>query len=147
MRLLFIADGRSSHTALWLRHFVDRGHEVYLISTHPCRREQFKNVRVFEVPIWARARDSGEVKNATVARATKQHNWHSVLRARGVDRAFRPIWEKWLPYEAYRLVARVKDLIAAIQPDLVHALRLPIEGYVAALAAPKRLVLSTWGCD
>jgi glycosyltransferase involved in cell wall biosynthesis len=35
LRLCFIADSRSLHTARWLRFFSERGHSVALVSSHP----------------------------------------------------------------------------------------------------------------
>ncbi|MCJ7569563.1 MAG: hypothetical protein MUO58_18800, partial [Anaerolineales bacterium] len=36
MRLAFIADGRSPITQGWISLFIERGHEVHLISTFRC---------------------------------------------------------------------------------------------------------------
>jgi glycosyltransferase involved in cell wall biosynthesis len=35
LRLCFIADSRSLHTARWIRFFSERGHSVALVSSHP----------------------------------------------------------------------------------------------------------------
>lgn len=35
MKLAYLADGGSVHTRRWLGHFVDRGHEVHLLSLEP----------------------------------------------------------------------------------------------------------------
>ena len=43
---------------------------------------------------------------------------------------------------------RYRDLVAEINPDLVHALRVPFEGMLAAKTPIKKpLVVSTWGND
>jgi hypothetical protein len=34
--ICFLADGESIHTKRWIGYFVDRGHEVHLISKRPC---------------------------------------------------------------------------------------------------------------
>ena len=40
------------------------------------------------------------------------------------------------------------SLIADLQPDLVHAMRLPFEGFLAAAAVEKvPLLISVWGND
>src|SRR5512132_3489128 len=36
MRILFVADCRSPIAQNWIRHFVERGDEVYLASTFAC---------------------------------------------------------------------------------------------------------------
>src|SRR5262249_27932558 len=46
-------------------------------------------------------------------------------------------------------VSRVRRLVDAIEPDVVHAMRIPFEGILAALAVRSTLplVLSVWGND
>jgi len=36
MKILFVADGRSPISKNWIRHFAERGDEVYLASTFAC---------------------------------------------------------------------------------------------------------------
>ena len=44
--------------------------------------------------------------------------------------------------------ARFRSLVAEIQPDLVHALRIPFEGMLSVATPPGiPLVVSTWGND
>ena len=43
---------------------------------------------------------------------------------------------------------RLQELIRRLQPELVHAMRIPYEGMVAALARPSMpLLISVWGND
>ena len=52
-----------------------------------------------------------------------------------------------LPLKAYRYSKIARGRIEGAKPDLVHCLRLPIEGYVGYLANAKPLVVSSWGND
>ena len=36
MKICFVADGRSVIAKNWIRYFVDKGHDLHLISTFPC---------------------------------------------------------------------------------------------------------------
>lgn len=54
---------------------------------------------------------------------------------------------RWLS-EVQRLAPRVRELVRAIQPDAIHALRIPIEGFLAAEGAGNTpLAISVWGND
>jgi glycosyltransferase involved in cell wall biosynthesis len=55
----------------------------------------------------------------------------------------------WLgPWMVRRRAGTLRGILEHWRPDLVHALRLPFEGMLAAAAAPAApLVISTWGND
>src|SRR6185503_8120854 len=54
-----------------------------------------------------------------------------------------------LPFDLYRQVQKVRRLIEQISPDLIHAMRIPFEGILAAEAAQEGLplLISVWGND
>jgi glycosyltransferase involved in cell wall biosynthesis len=49
--------------------------------------------------------------------------------------------------KTFRLAGKARAIVDRMQPDLVHCLRLPIEGYVGGLVGYRPLVISTWGSD
>lgn len=55
----------------------------------------------------------------------------------------------WIgPLDVYRHVGEVKSLLEEINPDFLHAMRLPFEGILGSLAAGNvPLLVSTWGND
>jgi len=58
--------------------------------------------------------------------------------------------QRWLmPVDLNRQVKRVSEVIDRVSPDLVHAMRIPFEGILAAKATPPRvpLLISVWGND
>ena len=63
--------------------------------------------------------------------------------------ALRTFIRQWLgPLTFPRVVRQLRALAEDIQPDIVHAMRYPYEGIIAALANPKApLIVSVWGND
>ena len=150
MRILFIADGRSAIALNWIRWFIATGYEVHLASTFPCQPEPgLASFTIIPVAL-------SEVKASAPSTSTP---------ARSSPPAFPPdppvpnpppldpptTVRQWLgPLTLPRAARRLRRLIAGVQPDLVHAMRIPYEGMLAALAlqnAPTPLLISIWGND
>jgi glycosyltransferase involved in cell wall biosynthesis len=140
MKILFVADGRSPTTLSWLRYWTEKGHAVHLISTFPC--DIPAGITSFHaLPVAFGSMAGGQVKNTPDVRA-KNGNAASL---RGFLRFLRyylgPIS---LPF--YQ--GHFRSLVSSIQPDLVHALRIPFEGMLSVVTPPGiPLVVSTWGND
>jgi len=135
MRLLFVADGRSPIAQSWIRYFVQAGHEAHLVSTFPAEPDPaLASLSVVRVAFSGAAGDVPRPGGAPGG-------------ARGMTvRAFVRHWlgPLTLPAAGRRLRKRILDL----RPDLVHALRIPYEGMLAAAAAPAApLLVSVWGND
>ena len=146
MRILFIVDGRSPIALNWMRYFcegkheVHEVHEVHLVSTYPCEPE-LKLASFHMIP--AAFGDLG--KKGIGARA---------VGVKGLVRRVIPVGvrtgaRQWLgPLTLPRAAKSLRALVAQIQPDLVHAMRIPYEGMLAALADPAApLLISVWGND
>jgi glycosyltransferase involved in cell wall biosynthesis len=140
MHILLVADGRSPTTLSWISTLKLLGYHISLVSTFPCA--QIDGVELAAVLPVAFSRFSG-----SQAGTNKPASLRKNLTAR-----FRPLLTSvryalgpWtVPYYRRKLGAVITDL----QPDLVHAMRIPYEGMLAAVT-PKGipLVLSTWGND
>jgi glycosyltransferase involved in cell wall biosynthesis len=133
MKILYVADGRSPIAQNWIRHFVERGDEVYLASTFACALDfQVKEMELTPVAF-------SSVKKVTQRPGTAS------ARTVGLRTAIR----QWFgPVTIRNASSRLREFIQRIKPDLVHAMRIPYEGMLAADAysgAP--LVVSTWGND
>lgn len=134
MRLAFVADGRSPIARSWIEYFVSMGHEVHLLTTRSCAGlPGLASLDI--VALWRRSRSvapggSGALRSQ---------------RSLGAVTALR----HWVgPLAAWRQARVLRGVLRQIQPDLVHALRIPFEGVLAAAAAPEApLVVSTWGND
>ena len=133
MRLLFVADGRSPIAQNWIRFFAERGDKVYLASTFAC---------AWDVPL-----HGFEVIPVAFSgfKSSSQRPGTAPARTVGLRTAIR----QWFgPLTIRRAATRLRSFIERVQPDLVHAMRIPYEGMMAADAYNGTpLVVSTWGND
>ncbi len=140
MRLLFVADGRSTTALSWLRHWIEAGHQTHLASTFPC--EPPKGLASFHIlPVAFGGLAGGKSRNKAGLTPTKGF----VERFRGSLRLMRYLLGP-LSLPIYQ--GRFRTLVEDIHPDIVHALRIPFEGMLAS-ATPVNipLVVSIWGND
>ncbi len=151
MRLLFVADGRSPIAQNWIRHFAERGDkrsspvdkrstprsgrvdEVYVASTFACSLDfplsGFEVIPVAFSGFKNAAQRPGTAPARTVRLRTAIRQWFGPITIR-------------------RAANQLRDLIERVKPDLVHAMRIPYEGMMAADAYNGTpFVLSTWGND
>lgn len=133
MRLLFVADGRSPIALNWMRHFVERGDEVHLVSSFHCSVDfPLSGLHILPVAF------SGAKKltSAPAAASSRTLGLRTVIR-------------QWLgPLTIPRAARVLRLIIERVQPDLIHALRIPYEGMLAAeayMGVP--LMVSVWGND
>jgi len=132
MRLLYVADGRSPIALAWVDYFAERGHEVHLVSTRPCApRVRLASLRILPVGPGPRRPPGG-----SAARSPWKLSLLTAVR-------------HWLgPLAVRRAAPALARVVAELRPDLVHALRIPFEGMLAAAAGPRApLLLSVWGND
>lgn len=133
MKLLFVVDARSPIAANWIRHFVERGDEVYIASTFSCSLDF--PVRRLEVTPAA----------FSAIKKTTQRPGYASPRSLGL----RTVIRHWLgPLTIRRSSQKLRAFIEEVKPDLVHAMRIPYEGMLAADAyTGVPLIVSIWGND
>ena len=133
IKLLFVADGRSPIAQNWIRYFAERGDEVYLASTFACELD-FPIKRLELTPV---AFSAVKKQNSRPGSASG--------RTSGLVTAIR----QWLgPLTIPRSARKLRAFIQEVKPDLVHALRVPYEGMLAAEAyTGVPLLISIWGND
>jgi glycosyltransferase involved in cell wall biosynthesis len=142
MRILFLADGRSPIAQSWIRTQVDAGHEVHLVSSRTQEAPPLEGLASFQtLALFSRPRRSP----TQAARPVTQRSGASLAASSFALHWVAPLWID----ERARRFAHIVD---EIHPDLVHALRLPLEGMVAARASqltatPRPLAISIWGND
>lgn len=144
MRILIIADGRSPTTRRWIRVVSGLGHEVILASTFPCAPVEEVEADVC-LPV-AFAQLSGSASSAGAGGASRKGLLRSAVSA------FRPLFlaGRYLlgPATLRFYGPRLRWLVQRLQPDLVHALRIPYEGMLAAWTPPGvPVAVSIWGND
>ena len=148
MRLLFIADARSPISMNWIRYFLHGEDEVHLVSSFPASPEAgLASFHVVPVAFSAVKRYIGDTASNPIPGKL-------AVRQRTKIR-------QWLgPLTLHHSAAALRRVITHLQPDLVHAMRIPYEGMQAAIALepwgiqhdPERiaripLLVSVWGND
>ena len=138
MRILFYADGRSPTTLNWLRHWLGRGDEVHLVSSYPC--EPIPGLASLQVvPV---AFSSTKIPGSV---SSQNKGWFWGAGSLKLRLLFRQLLGPLTIPGAGR---RLSAVVHHIQPDLVHAMRIPYEGMTAAAANLEvPLLISVWGND
>jgi len=143
MHILLVADGRSPITRRWIQGLLALQVQVTLVSTYPA--EVVPGVAAQHVLPVAFAGMGGSQAGAGKGPQAAGVGRQWVSRARRLFLAGR----YWLgPLTLARYAPALRKLIAQAHPDLVHALRIPFEGMLAAAAEPEvPLVVTVWGND
>ena len=133
MKILYVADGRSPIAQNWIRHFVERGDDVYLASTFACSPDfPVKELELTPVAFSSVKKVSqrpGTAPARTVGLRTAIRQWFGPITIRSAS-------------------PRLREFIQRVKPDIVHAMRIPYEGMLAADAYTGiPLIVSTWGND
>lgn len=143
MHILLVADGRSPITRRWILGLQALAYQVTLVSTYPT--DAVPGVLAQHVLPVAFAGMGGSQAGGGAAPQAASMARRLVSRARGLFLAGR----YWLgPLTLARYAPALRKIIQQAQPDLVHALRIPFEGMLAAAAEPEMpLVVTVWGND
>lgn len=142
MRILLVADGRSPITRNWIRMIRSLDHQVVLLSTSP-HRPILEIEQQFILPVGFSSIAGSQVKNKGQGKPSRIGMFVALFRPLLMRiRAF--LTSLLMP----RYQARFLKYVKQIKPDIVHALRIPFEGMLAA-ALPKEipLIVSIWGND
>src|SRR5215475_248209 len=135
MRLCFIADARSTTARNWIGYFIAKGHEVHVVSTFASNA----------IP--------GSVLHALVPTEPRptglSNRWKPWINPTGAAGSI-------LAYVSYSLEMpvkylfhrdRVRSIVREVRPEILHSLRIPIEGELGAYAGYTPFVVSVWGND
>jgi glycosyltransferase involved in cell wall biosynthesis len=144
MRILLVADGRSPTTRRWIKAVVSLGHEVTLVTTFPCSPVDGVVADVCLPVAFSALSASGNMPGGKTT-------GHQGIAKRTVA-AFRPTFLTFRhllgPLTLNYYGPRFRWLAERIQPDLIHALRIPFEGMLASYAPVDfPLAISIWGND
>lgn len=133
MRICFIADYSSPTAVNWIEYFIRRGDEVHVISTGRS------------------AQSGGAAQVYSLYGDTQEHRarrYHLPDPSSFLGKAIQKVYQSIIaPNRVRRYAAAVKQLVDQIQPDLLHALRIPIEGELGMLTGFHPFVVSIWGND
>ncbi len=133
MKILYVVDARSPIATNWIRHFAQRGDEIHIASTFQCELDfPIKSLEIMPVAFSAVKKVSqrpGTASARTVSLRTAIRQWFGPLTIR-------------------RASQRLRGYIDRVKPDLIHAMRIPYEGMLAADAYTGiPLIVSVWGND
>jgi glycosyltransferase involved in cell wall biosynthesis len=141
MKIVLIADGRSPTTRRWIQAAGALGHEIILVSTYPCGPVPGADADVVlavAFSAYGGSASGGSTGKVSGARKIVSHLRPVLLAARYL------LGPLTLQYYGPRL----RKLVEQAKPDLVHALRIPYEGMLAAELPPGiPLAVSIWGND
>ncbi|MCD6577463.1 MAG: glycosyltransferase family 4 protein [Anaerolineaceae bacterium] len=142
MRILLVADGRSPITKNWIRMVGGLGHQLFLLSTYPC--EPILDIEgQFTLPVGFSSIAGSQAKSKGQGRPSRIGMLIALFRP--VLMRMRTILTPLLMPGYQKQFLRY---VQQVQPDIVHALRIPFEGMLAA-ALPEEipLIISIWGND
>ncbi len=143
MRYLFVVDGRSPIAINWIRHIAESSDEIYIASTFAC---------LVDLPI--NGLEITPVAFSALKKSTQRPGSASSRTLR-----LRTIIRQWFgPLTIRPASQRLAIFIERVKPDLIHAMRIPYEGMLAAEArllrssplrssSSARLIVSSWGND
>lgn len=151
MKICFVADGRSVIAKNWIRYFVGLGHDVHLISTFPCDPSDppVKSLHVASLDFSAHAR-AANIGGDAGGLTTHGSPFFSRLRGSLLWKTLARLRDLLNPFAVDIQQRKVRGIIRKISPDLVHAMRIPFEGILAARALEGErypLLVSVWGND
>lgn len=162
LRVCFIVDYGSAIARNWIAYFVARGHEVHVISSYPYSGPiaDLASFHVVPLAFSSLAARPGLRKYLGVTRAMYDGAPSRGVQSRGsqtlgrltrkLGNAVQRVRLSIAPIDVHRHATRVRRLVERIQPDLVHAMRIPFEGMLAAEAVGRTgvpLLTSVWGND
>jgi len=152
MRILYVADASSPIALNWISYFVGKGHEVHVVSTDPRATgdPQFASFRVVATGLnkvkgvgAGSGRSGPKAIVAGLARKLMVAVRQKLPTSKVIELSAAAV-ERDLP----NLGERLSEIVREIQPDLIHAMRIPNEGIFAASATRScPLLVSIWGND
>ena len=155
LRVLILADVGSPIAQSWIGQVVRAGHEVHVVSSYPAEAATLDGIASFEViPVgfsgMLRPLEAASAASTGLTRDTAVGQLIHAIKRRVPLRALSWARSTLAPADVLRQAPAFRRRVREIQPDLVHAMRIPYEGLLAAEALRKErcpLVVSVWGND
>ncbi len=153
MKLCFIADANSIHTRRWIEYFCTPNNEVHILSTTYCTKPVkgtiVRNLLMSgegNAPIdGIGIREGLNPSSGSLSKLRLRSKIKCLIPQRVRESELFHIFS--LLYKTFRARNEARTIIKKLQPDLVHCLRLPIEGYIGGLVGYRPLVMTTFGND
>jgi glycosyltransferase involved in cell wall biosynthesis len=144
--ILLVADGRSPTAHSWIANLQALGYDVSLVSTFPCTPSA--GLLTFYILPVALSR----LSNDSPASEQPPASSRKTSPIRRMIRRFAPTLQSLRyiigPLTLIRFALIYRRLVKLINPDLVHALRIPFEGMLGSYTpAGYPFLASSWGND
>jgi glycosyltransferase involved in cell wall biosynthesis len=152
MRIAFVADINSPIARNWMSYFTDVGDEVHVISLYHLTTPPLQGTHLSVVPLFMSSAMGLSKPAQVVGRVQLTRNprrsTRQILRALVIAMRLPVLWSGYVaPLDTFRLRKPIQRLVDAIGPDIVHGLRLPMEGEALADLRGFPVLLSIWGND
>lgn len=149
MHICYIADARSPIAKNWIEYFVAGGHKVTVISSYPCKGNEIPGAHIIPFPLafnsMVTLSSYGHLK---AVRFTGARRILAETHTGGLSQIPEAARAWSAPLQIQRRKKLLERLLSDLRPDLVHAMRLPCEGFLAAAATDSvPLIVSIWGND
>jgi hypothetical protein len=113
MRILFVTDARSPISNNWIKHFLKPENEIYIASTFDCELDLPVNGFEFTPVAFSSAKKKSSAPSSA---SSLTLNLRTALR-------------QWVgPLTISASARKLRKFIQQVQPDLIHAMRIPYEG-------------------
>lgn len=153
MKLCFIADVNSIHARRWIEYFCTPQNEVHILSTTYCTKP-VKGTIVHNLLMSGRGsvtidgigiKENSDGQSDSLSKVGSGSKIGRLLPQRIRESELFHISS--LLHKTFKARSKARAIIRKLQPDLVHCLRLPIEGYIGGLVGYRPLVMTTFGND
>ena len=137
MKICFIADGNSIHARRWIEYFCQPENEVHIVSTTYCTSPVAGTIVYNLITIGEGSVEINGIGVGESTRAAESQSKQSISRVgrlvpQSVQRS-ELFGIAYLLYTVFKFKGKARTIIAKLQPDIVHCLWLPIEGYLGGL--------------
>jgi glycosyltransferase involved in cell wall biosynthesis len=147
MRLTFLADLRSPIAVQWIRHFVERGHEVQAISSGPFPGDVLPGAEKTPLPLVLPGAERDGAGGPHRQGPGSRPSMRAYAARLATPRRAAAVRSLVGPALVHARRGQLRRLVERHRPDLVHAMRIPFEGIAAGGLTGPPVVLSVWGND
>lgn len=142
MKIAFIADGRSDHARRWISYFASKC-EILLISPFECT--PLPGVAIVTLPGRFRLSDQLLTGSTQIRKRSTFITW--LLNRTLRNNIANQLWALLKLTDLFQQVRATRTALRHFRPDVIHALRVQNEGYLAAFSCPGNYFVSSWGSD
>jgi len=147
MRLTFLADLRSPIAVQWIRHFVQRGHDVQAISSYPISGNVLAGAKTTSLPLVLPGSGRARASSPRRPEPARRPSMRASVAEWATPRQVAAVRSFVGPALLHTKRGSLQRLVERHRPDLVHAMRIPFEGIAAGALTGPPLIVSVWGND